>query len=78
MNEIKITIPFNHDRFVESQRLVWRFLSKGILKKNIWFAALSIMALFFSLGFPGVEDRILFASLSGGSLYYIILRLLGY
>jgi hypothetical protein len=75
MQEKIIEIPFNHQRFIETQKHIWNFSSRKFIKSNLTYIILAVICLTIGLNLKERDSFLII--FSGGYLVYISLSWIG-
>jgi len=74
MQEKIISIPFDHDKFLKSQKIIWSFSFKKVLKSYIIYTVIPIILLVIGLKTESTDRFPVGIIFGSAMLFYILLK----
>jgi hypothetical protein len=79
MQEIRLQVPFDHQDFIRTQKLVWKFMNKKFIKTNLTYTIVSIFLTLLFLLTPGeLSHYPVYTTIVCGSLFYFLYSWVGF
>ena len=78
MQDLIIKIPFNSQRFMENQKIIWNYSNRKFIKTSAIYTLIAILVLTMGLNTEHGNSFPFSTALGLGYLFYIIMSFIGY